>query len=148
MPYFRGIDMSIVASNEAKKLEEYPHEHGSSVRLMGVATDSLKRIHGGIKPSASYTSTLSDSDPTRHRKVEPRVSVYICSKPGKCSQWVTSMCATNSKPFYSSDPVYRATILVTVLGRSSTSTTYTTILEVSILLQNVHERKPHRVVGY
>lgn len=61
MPIFRGIDVSIVASAEAKKLTEYPHPDSASMIL----TDG--------------------EDPTRQKKVKPRISVYIPSMPGKKS---------------------------------------------------------------
>ncbi|KAK8058379.1 hypothetical protein PG994_008827 [Apiospora phragmitis] len=59
MPIFRGIDVSIIASAEAKKLPEYPHPDSASVLL----TDG--------------------DDPTRQRKVKPRISVYIPSMAGE-----------------------------------------------------------------
>ncbi|KAK6849911.1 hypothetical protein PG995_013744 [Apiospora arundinis] len=59
MPIFRGIDVSVVASAEAKKLPEYPHPDSASVIL----TDG--------------------EDPTRQKKVKPRISVYIPSMPGE-----------------------------------------------------------------
>ncbi|KAK8111798.1 uncharacterized protein PG998_008255 [Apiospora kogelbergensis] len=59
MPIFRGIDVSIVASAEAKKLTEYPHPDSASMIL----TDG--------------------EDPTRQKKVKPRISVYIPSMPGE-----------------------------------------------------------------
>ncbi|KAK8035310.1 hypothetical protein PG993_010305 [Apiospora rasikravindrae] len=59
MPIFRGIDVSIVASAEAKKLPEYPHPDSASVIL----TDG--------------------DDPTRQKKVQPRISVYVPSMPGE-----------------------------------------------------------------
>ncbi|KAK7911423.1 hypothetical protein PG985_013904 [Apiospora marii] len=58
MPIFRGIDVSIVASAEAKKLPEYPHPDSASV-------------------------ILTDGDPTCQKKVKPRISVYIPSMPGE-----------------------------------------------------------------
>ncbi|KAH9999260.1 hypothetical protein F4779DRAFT_631321 [Xylariaceae sp. FL0662B] len=72
MPSFRGVELSIVAGSEAKKLPEYPHPDGSSVRLMrvGPGLDDL-RNRGCTSPSCS------DGDPTRQKKVNPRVSVYF-----------------------------------------------------------------------
>ncbi|KAK7954460.1 hypothetical protein PG996_015272 [Apiospora saccharicola] len=58
MPIFRGIDVSVVASAEAKKLPEYPHPDSASV-------------------------ILTDGDPTCQKKVKPRISVYIPSMPGE-----------------------------------------------------------------
>lgn len=83
MPYFRGIEISIHASLEAKQVVEYPHPDGSSVRLLRAAAipaTGTGRISQPITPS-----TVEDVDPTRLRKVNPRVSVYIPSLPGTLS---------------------------------------------------------------
>ncbi|KAK9782306.1 hypothetical protein AB5N19_04566 [Seiridium cardinale] len=80
MPIFRGLDISIVASTEAKSLPEYPHPDGSSVRL--VSPDAAP-FENPSSPRQSEFSILSDGDPTRQRKVHPRVSVYIPSMPGE-----------------------------------------------------------------
>lgn len=79
MPVFRGIDLAVVASDGAKKLPEYPHPDASSVRL--VAAEDLPG-NGPMTPSASDASILSEGDPTRQKKVNPVVSVYIPSMPG------------------------------------------------------------------
>ncbi|ORY71746.1 uncharacterized protein BCR38DRAFT_19320 [Pseudomassariella vexata] len=83
MPIFRGIEISVVASREAKRLTEYPHPDGSSVCL--VAADDVRTeatvLLGPRHPSEA--SMLSDGDPTRQRKVNPRISVYIPSMPGE-----------------------------------------------------------------
>ncbi|KAI1497137.1 hypothetical protein F5X99DRAFT_31939 [Biscogniauxia marginata] len=83
MPYFRGIEVSIIASYEAQKLPEYPHPDGSSVRLMrtGAALEDLRNRDHSSLSSASPGST--DADPTRQKKINPRVSVYIPSLPGE-----------------------------------------------------------------
>ncbi|KAI0598121.1 hypothetical protein F4775DRAFT_556583 [Biscogniauxia sp. FL1348] len=84
MPYFRGIELSIIASYEAQSLPEYPHPDGSSVRLLrtGAALEDLQDAdRPSLQPSASSGST--DTDPTRQKKVNPRVSVYIPSLPGE-----------------------------------------------------------------
>ncbi|KAI0124344.1 hypothetical protein BJ170DRAFT_674239 [Xylariales sp. AK1849] len=80
MPIFRGIEVSVVASTEAKKLTEYPHPDGSSVRLV-----SADDVHNGddLSPRPSDTSVLSVGDPTHQKKVNPRISVYIPSMPGE-----------------------------------------------------------------
>lgn len=80
MPIFRGVDISVVASAEAKSLPEYPHPDGSSVRL--VLPDAA-RLGAPQGPRSSDASFLSDSDPTRQKKVQPVISVYIPSMPGK-----------------------------------------------------------------
>ncbi|KAI0532964.1 hypothetical protein GGR58DRAFT_139982 [Xylaria digitata] len=86
MPYFRGIEISIHASLEAKQVAEYPHPDGSSVRLMRpTAPLAICSGHAGAdgvsQPDAS--STLEEVDPTRLKKVNPRISVYIPSLPGE-----------------------------------------------------------------
>ncbi|KAH8652459.1 hypothetical protein BX600DRAFT_516493 [Xylariales sp. PMI_506] len=80
MPVFRGLEISIVASSEAKKLPEYPHPDGSSVRLLSV--DNIHRLQG-LSPGRSDASILSETDPTRQKKFNPRISVYIASIPGE-----------------------------------------------------------------
>ncbi|KAI1112593.1 hypothetical protein F5Y14DRAFT_463215 [Nemania sp. NC0429] len=86
MPYFRGIEISVHTSLEAKQVVEYPHPDGSSVRLLrATATSASRDTHTGTgrasQPNA--TSTVEDVDPTRLKKVNPRVSVYIPSLPGE-----------------------------------------------------------------
>ncbi|KAI2643263.1 hypothetical protein GGS21DRAFT_536750 [Xylaria nigripes] len=71
MPHFRGIEVTVHASLEAKQVTEYPHPDGSSVRL-------LQAISGPDAPP-----TAEDVDPTRLKKVNPRISVYIPSLPGE-----------------------------------------------------------------
>ncbi|KAI4594897.1 hypothetical protein LQW54_005579 [Pestalotiopsis sp. IQ-011] len=74
MPIFRGIDVSVVASRDARSLPEYPHPDGSSVRLMSPEAASPTR--------SADCSILSDSDPARQKKTNPRISVYVPSMPG------------------------------------------------------------------
>ncbi|KAF2971254.1 hypothetical protein GQX73_g2325 [Xylaria multiplex] len=86
MPYFRGIEISIHASLEAKQVAEYPHPDGSSVRLMRptappVICSGYAGVDGASQPNA--LSTLEEVDPTRLKKVNPRISVYIPSLPGE-----------------------------------------------------------------
>ncbi|KAJ8129086.1 hypothetical protein O1611_g4548 [Lasiodiplodia mahajangana] len=68
MPHFRGIEVSIHASLEAKQVIEYPHPDGSSVCLM---------------KAQAHPAIAEDVDPTRLKKVNPRISVYIPSLPGE-----------------------------------------------------------------
>lgn len=75
MPIFRGIDVSVVASRDARSLPEYPHPDGSSVRLMSPEATSPNR--------SADCSILSDGDPARQKKTNPRISVYVPSMPGK-----------------------------------------------------------------
>ncbi|ETS77185.1 hypothetical protein PFICI_11059 [Pestalotiopsis fici W106-1] len=75
MPIFRGIDISVVASADAKSLPEYPHPDGSSVHLVSPDTDSGS-------PKAADSSIISDGDPARQKKTNPRISVYVPSMPG------------------------------------------------------------------
>ncbi|OTB05280.1 hypothetical protein M426DRAFT_22138 [Hypoxylon sp. CI-4A] len=83
MPSFRGIDMSIVANLGFKQLPEYPHPDGSSVRLVRVGASLHDLRHGGHATlHASMASINSEADPTRQKKVNPRISVYIPSSPG------------------------------------------------------------------
>ncbi|KAI1361028.1 hypothetical protein F5Y08DRAFT_348222 [Xylaria arbuscula] len=86
MPYFRGIEISIHASLEAKQITEYPHPDGSSVRLLR-ATEApviCGNRSGAGRPSEQNASPpLEETDPTRLKKVNPRISVYIPSLPGE-----------------------------------------------------------------
>ncbi|KAI1420484.1 hypothetical protein F5Y12DRAFT_791371 [Xylaria sp. FL1777] len=86
MPYFRGIEISIHASLEAKQVTEYPHPDGSSVRLLRATTlpvicDAYTGTGRASQPNAP--STPEETDPTRLKKVNPRISVYIPSLPGE-----------------------------------------------------------------
>ncbi|KAI1079257.1 hypothetical protein F5B20DRAFT_544209 [Whalleya microplaca] len=92
MPSFRGVELSIVAGSEAKKLPEYPHPDGSSVRLMrvGPGLDDL-RNRGRTSPPSS------DADPTRQKKVNPRVSVYVPSGSGE-QFWLRYNVSQSSPP--------------------------------------------------
>jgi hypothetical protein len=80
MPIFRGLELSVVASTEGKNLPEYPHPDGSSVRLLSPDDARITDSHSSPRPSDS--SILSDGDPTRQKKFNPRISVYIPSVPG------------------------------------------------------------------
>ncbi|KAI1864911.1 uncharacterized protein JN550_008731 [Neoarthrinium moseri] len=80
MPIFRGIEISVVASAGAKDLPEYPHPDGSSVCLVSPGTAPVGDFLG---PRPSDSSILSDTDPTRQHKINPRVAVYIPSMPGE-----------------------------------------------------------------
>ena len=85
MPFFRGIEISVHASLEAKQITEYPHPDGSSVRLLRATEPAIicgNHPGGGrvLEPNAS--SPLGETDPTRLKKVNPRISVYIPSLPG------------------------------------------------------------------
>ncbi|KAI0881176.1 uncharacterized protein GGS22DRAFT_173545 [Annulohypoxylon maeteangense] len=83
MPFFRGIEISIITSSDVRKLPEYPHPDGSSVRLMRVGTGLNDLRNGGrASPHSLTVSRFSDADPTRQKKVNPRISVYIPSSPG------------------------------------------------------------------
>ncbi|KAI0407523.1 hypothetical protein F4802DRAFT_26790 [Xylaria palmicola] len=86
MPYFRGIDISVHASLEAKQITEYPHPDGSSVRLLRAPTlpaacDASAGTGQASQPGTP--STARELDPTRLKKVNPRISVYIPSLPGE-----------------------------------------------------------------
>ncbi|KAI0450180.1 hypothetical protein F5B21DRAFT_517629 [Xylaria acuta] len=86
MPYFRGIEISIHASLEAKQVTEYPHPDGSSVCLLRATTlpvvcDAATGTGRASQPN--IPSTAEDIDPTRLKKVNPRISVYIPSLPGE-----------------------------------------------------------------
>ncbi|KAI1462495.1 hypothetical protein F4805DRAFT_136793 [Annulohypoxylon moriforme] len=83
MPSFRGIEISIITCSDVRKLPEYPHPDGSSVRLMRIGTGLNDLRNGGrASPHPFAVSSFSDSDPTRQKKVNPRISVYIPSSPG------------------------------------------------------------------
>ncbi|KAJ2980709.1 hypothetical protein NUW58_g6877 [Xylaria curta] len=86
MPYFRGIEISIHASLEAKQVTEYPHPDGSSVRLM--RTSALPAVCdatavAGRASQPNSPPVTEDVDPTRLKKLNPRISVYIPSLPGE-----------------------------------------------------------------
>ncbi|KAI0115455.1 hypothetical protein GGR51DRAFT_406845 [Nemania sp. FL0031] len=100
MPYFRGIEVSIHASLEAKQVAEYPHPDGSSVCLMRAqALPPIGSIPTGTgKASGSdIPSTTEDVDPTRLKKVNPRISVYIPSLPGE-QFWLRYLIAQSPPP--------------------------------------------------
>lgn len=70
MPQFRGIDVCVVVGRVNGILKEYSHPDSFSVRLKKVDLDD------------NQNERASDADPTR-QKVNPRVSVYIPSLPGR-----------------------------------------------------------------
>ncbi|KAI8627763.1 hypothetical protein F5Y19DRAFT_465675 [Xylariaceae sp. FL1651] len=84
MPCFRGVEVSLHASCEAKQLPEYPHPDGSSVRLLKAAT-ALGDPHtqANRTPRPKTSPSAEDVDPTRQKKVNPLVSVYIPSLSGE-----------------------------------------------------------------
>ncbi|KAI0552493.1 hypothetical protein F4679DRAFT_534303 [Xylaria curta] len=85
MPYFRGIEISIHASLEARQVAEYPHPDGSSVRLLRATLPVICDAATGTGHSSQpgTPSVSEDVDPTRLKKVNPRISVYIPSLPGE-----------------------------------------------------------------
>ncbi|KAI0169449.1 hypothetical protein GGR52DRAFT_592085 [Hypoxylon sp. FL1284] len=82
MPYFRGVEIFIVTSSDARRLPEYPHPDGSSVRLVTAGSGLGNPRTGSQASQQSSGSNSSDTDPTRQKKVNPRISVYIPSIPG------------------------------------------------------------------
>ncbi|KAI0135285.1 hypothetical protein F4814DRAFT_400449 [Daldinia grandis] len=91
MPSLRGIDISIVASSDIKRLPEYPHPDGSSVRLtrVGPGCHDLRdkvRNSSHLSPSSEYPNP----EPTL-KKSNPRASVYIPSSPGKSHRYFESL---------------------------------------------------------
>lgn len=70
----------MVAGADAVNLPEYPHPDGSSVRLLSPGDG---RSAESQSPGPSDSSVISDGDPTRQKKFNPRISVYIPSMPGK-----------------------------------------------------------------
>ncbi|KAI0472184.1 hypothetical protein GGR56DRAFT_682681 [Xylariaceae sp. FL0804] len=84
MPYFRGIEISIATNHETRQLPEYPHPDGSSVRLVrpGAALHDL-RDGRALGPGTPALSQTHETDPTRQKKLNPRVSVYVPSLPGE-----------------------------------------------------------------
>ncbi|KAI1172298.1 hypothetical protein F4777DRAFT_601719 [Nemania sp. FL0916] len=88
MPHFRGIEVSVHASLGALQVVEYPHPDGSSVCLLrGTAPPAIRNAPTGITTGGesrpSDPATADDVDPTRLKKVNPRISVYIPSLPGE-----------------------------------------------------------------
>ncbi|XXH00398.1 clathrin associated protein complex large subunit [Hypoxylon texense] len=82
MPSFRGIEIFVVTGSEARKLPEYPHPDGPSVRLMRVGAGVGDLRTRSQASHQSSPSSCSSTDPTRQKKVNPRISVYIPSCPG------------------------------------------------------------------
>ncbi|KAI1133896.1 hypothetical protein F5Y05DRAFT_423079 [Hypoxylon sp. FL0543] len=83
MPFFRGIEISVVPSSGLKKLPEYPHPDGSSVRLATVETDLNDQRNGGqISPRPFAPFSHSNTSLTLQKKTNPRISVYVPSIPG------------------------------------------------------------------
>ncbi|KAI1262175.1 hypothetical protein F5Y18DRAFT_162584 [Xylariaceae sp. FL1019] len=98
MPYFRGIEISIIASNDAKKLPEHPHPDGSSVRLRRLtAATAGHQDNTGLNPTSSSPTTSEPYDPTLEKKENPRVSVYISSLPGE-QFWLRYVIAQSPAP--------------------------------------------------
>ncbi|KAI0200986.1 hypothetical protein F4808DRAFT_460193 [Astrocystis sublimbata] len=86
MPYFRGIEVSIHASLEAKQVTEYPHPDGSSVHLKRATASSVSRslVPHEDRSSQAHTPSVPDGNAlTRLKKVNPRIAVYIPSLPGE-----------------------------------------------------------------
>ncbi|KAL7625598.1 hypothetical protein AAE478_004818 [Parahypoxylon ruwenzoriense] len=78
MPYFRGVEISIVAGPKATTLTEYPHPDGSSVHLERVGSGfNEPRNRGQTNPGPSPSPSGSDHDPTRHKKVNPRDRFWL-----------------------------------------------------------------------
>ncbi|KAI0157344.1 hypothetical protein GGR57DRAFT_500964 [Xylariaceae sp. FL1272] len=98
MPYFRGIEISVIASNDAKQLPEYPHPDGSSVRLWRMtAAAAGHQTNIGLNPTSSSPTTSEPYDPTLQKKENPRVSVYISSLPGE-QFWLRYVIAQSPAP--------------------------------------------------
>ena len=75
MPQFRGIDICVAVSQKDGLLKEYSHPDSFSVHLKKAGSDDTEN------------DVSSNSDSTR-QKVNPRVSVYIPSLPGKhCAEF-------------------------------------------------------------
>ena len=72
MPQFRGIDICVAVSQVDGLLKEYSHPDSFSVRLKKAGSDDVE-------------NDGSASADTTRQKVNPRVSVYIPSLPGKHS---------------------------------------------------------------
>ncbi|KAI0433391.1 hypothetical protein F5Y09DRAFT_85204 [Xylaria sp. FL1042] len=85
MPCFRGIEISIHASLEARQVTEYPHPDGSSVRLLRTTAPANYAAHTetGQASQLNCPSRPEEIDPTHLKKVNPRISVYIPSLPGE-----------------------------------------------------------------
>ncbi|KAI1280145.1 hypothetical protein F5Y07DRAFT_387011 [Xylaria sp. FL0933] len=85
MPYFRGVEVSVHASLEARQVIEYPHPDGSSVRLLRATAVANCDAHTetGQASQVNCPCTPEELDPTRLKKVNPRISVYIPSLPGE-----------------------------------------------------------------
>ena len=81
MPTFRGIEVCIVTESESRRLPEFPHPDGSSVRLLAP----------GEVPPSPCSSIFSETDPTRRQKVNPMISVYVPSLPGTSSTMLWRM---------------------------------------------------------
>lgn len=74
MPCFRGIDVSILAQPDSRKLPEFPHPDASSTRIL---------LPTGLPPNdQAEESPRSDTGSARLHGGNPRISVYIPSVPG------------------------------------------------------------------
>jgi hypothetical protein len=81
MPCFRGIDVSITAITELKKvyrLPEFPHPDGSIVRFRSPSPHKLGAV-AFLDPQRKPPSPSSKSD---SHNPETNVSVYVPSLPG------------------------------------------------------------------
>ncbi|KAI1436060.1 hypothetical protein GGR50DRAFT_686691 [Xylaria sp. CBS 124048] len=95
MPFFRGIEISVNASVEAKQITEYPHPDGSSVRLLRASM--LPLTCGRVFDPDASSSSAENVDPTRLKKVNPRISVYIPSLPGE-QFWIRYVVSQSPPP--------------------------------------------------
>lgn len=139
MPYFRGIEISIHASLEARQVTEYPHPDGSSVRLLRPTT--LPVTCGAITRTSRATQLKApfiaeDIDPTRLKKVNPRISVYIPSLPGTLHSLFLVL-----KIMLTTTAFRRAVLAALSDQRVPTPLTMR-------LLQNDHEWTPHLILGH
>jgi hypothetical protein len=129
MPIFRGVEVSVVDSQDAVKLPEYPHPEGSSVCLR-----SPNNFHHAAKVATDLgdTSMLSVADSISRRKWDPRISVYIPSAAGRLN---ASWSATGSLTLFRK----------TIPALYQHSANHVSVL--SHVLQDVHQRNTYHVLG-
>lgn len=78
MPCLRGVEVSLVAYPSKELIEEHPHPDGASVSLTT-----------GDEATAAFTEQAASPAPVSpsvpNKKIDPKTSVYIATRPGKLS---------------------------------------------------------------
>ncbi len=85
MPCFRGIEVSITAVSDGDtcKLPEFPHPDGSSVNVCSPSPGQPGSDHFLSPKRPPGSPVAADRDSSQLHKTNPKISVYIPSKPGE-----------------------------------------------------------------